>query len=223
MRRRLHGLVVAAVTALAVSAPTAPARAVPGGTCTIQAPASVSITRPVEHVPVTLLGDCVANHWSYASWDVVHTAYGMDGISIFDGNDSASWDVYDVAHTGRYAIEPSASWDADHGHLSQNTAASTVRYGSRTRITMHRTGAFLTLRARVTRYRSPAQAFRPWRTATRFQYRSPDGVWHTLRAGTTGRKGYTSVRLRAPRARVYRASTAGISTTWGSSTVAHRR
>jgi len=225
MRRRLGVLLAATITALAGLAVNGPADAAPGGSCSIKVPARVKIDRPFQHVRATLRDDCYNNDWSYASWEVVHSYYGPDGIFIFDGNDSANWDVYDWDHTGRYNIEaePGSSWDTEYNDLTQNTATSIVRFGSRTGLSVSRRGSYVTLRAHVTRYRSSAEAFRPWRKATRLQYRSADGAWHTLKTRTTARNGYVSVRLRAPHARVYRASTTGISTTWGSSSAAHRR
>ena len=224
-RRALSSaLMVLGLVAGLMSFSTSPAAA--AGTCSIRMSSKLTVDKPYKQFPAQLATDCDSSGVDYASWDIRHAYYGPDDILIFDSGDTATtWDVYDWDHTGTYYVEPSSAYDADYTDLEQNTLTVSVRFGSRATLATSRSGAYVTLTSKASKYTPSAEGFRPWRAkAVSFSFRTCTScAWKHLATPKTNKNGVATYRVRAAKARDYRAVTASASTVWRrTSAVSHR-
>ena len=196
------------------------------GTCSIVAPTRLTVDKPFKRFVGSLGDDCYEAGVDWASWDIRHAYYGPDDMYFFDsGQATATWDFYDWDHLGTYYIEPDSAYTVDSDTLEQNSLVATVRLGSRATLSATRTGKYVTLRTKATRYTPSAEGFRAWRgRAVAFSYRTcATCSWKHLKTRTTGSTGRVQYRFFSPRAKYFRATTSDISTTWGRASGTVRR
>lgn len=211
---RVKPLVVAALAGLACVAPAVPASAA-AAQCSIVAPTKVVIDQPYRGVPLRLSSNCAAAGAVYASWDFVHPREGFSDIAIFDGTTTDTWDLYDWEAPGAYAIRPSAAFRADFSDVTQNTATTTVKLGSRLTATTTRANGQLRFSARATTW-SPRTSGWYQRAGAKvsLMYLAPgSSTWTWVKAATTSGSGRVTLSV-APKYGQYRLMVKETATVW---------
>lgn len=222
---RLAALAVA-VGMIVVFAPAASADE--ARTCSIVAPATVTIEAPYTKISARIDDDCVRNDFYTADWEMVHQYWGPatdvfgDGLyfSFFYATvDSLRF--FDTARLGTYDLDPLNAQGLYN--LDQNRPTMVVRLGSRLSLTSSRSGSYVTLNAAARRYSPTYQRFTYWQSKPiALQYRTSTGAWKTFKTVTSSAKGVSTHRFKVSSKRSYRAVTADQTNSWGrvSNTVA---
>lgn len=217
---RRFALAVAALVspALMAVAPAVPAQS--AGTCTISVPSTVAINAPYQEYKVNFSGTCTWRAGSSGAWKAVHPTQGLQDFYLYDRSSTYPRTqyagVYDFEALGKRAVRPAGAYDGNFNSLTQNTTAMTVKLGSRNKLTTSRSGSYVTLRSKVTRYSVNAEAHRAWSGATvKFYSKNADGSWTLRKTASSNTYGNTSTRLWAPKATTWKAVTSATSTTWG--------
>lgn len=210
-------LVVALSAALLSSALVSlPQAASAAGSCSPVTPSKVWVDRPYLEVPVSLGSNCYYAGVDYASWNVVHRYYGPQDIVIMDGSDSDTWTFYDWDYLGGYDITPSNCWDADYNDISQGSAFTNVKLGSRVSVKAVRNGNYVTLTATGQRYIPDREGFGAWRGGkVSFESQVRGGSWGYVKWLYLDASGHASTRVYAPNARYWHAKLNDSSNTWG--------
>ncbi|MCZ4500589.1 MAG: hypothetical protein JWQ74_3144 [Marmoricola sp.] len=184
--------------------------------CSIVLPNHVRVKATSEKLIATLAPNCKAAGTGYASWQADHAKAGFAQTFIFDGSTRRSWRLYDDEPTGLYVISPNSAKTKGNVHLPQNTRRMIVRLDSRVAISARRSGSWVTVATSLRRYSPGLNRFGTWAGhEVTLSYRTcPTCSWHTLKTQKTTSKGRTSYRYRAPKARMYRVTSHGTSTTW---------
>ena len=135
---------VSLATGVAMAASPASASTTGMGSCTLVAPKTLAITSPYRAVTLRLASDCAASGVEYATWDLYHPTQGWDGMTIFDGNTTDIWDVYDwdLKPGSRYTWRASYAWDSDYNDVVQTQPYTDVKLGSKASLTTSRSGNF---------------------------------------------------------------------------------
>lgn len=188
----------------------------PAPTCDVLVPSRVRVNAPVERVPAPLAPGCAALDTVYATWNIEHVTDGFAEVLVYEQTSTDTWSVYDDEPTGTYLVLPKGARAADLDDVPQNTTRSVVRRDSRVTLSGSRSGRYVTLRARLTRYVPRADGFRAWgKRAVTVSYRTcRTCAWHRLSTRTTDRDGRTTFRFRAAKVREYQVRAAGTSRIW---------
>lgn len=188
----------------------------PAPTCDVLVRSEVRVNAPVERIPARLAAGCAALDTVYATWNIEHATDGFADVLVYEQTLTDTWTLYDDEPTGTYLVLPKAARSADLDDVPQNTARSIVRRDSRLVLEGSRSGRYVTLRARLTRYVPGADGFRGWRTRpVTVSYRSCGTCqWHRVLTRVTDRNGRATYRVRAPKVREYRVRAAGTSAIW---------
>lgn len=214
LRRTLATLATSAVLAGgALASTTAPASA--AGSCTLTAPAKVSIWKPYLPLTMKASGAC-ATSGGWGGWELIHPTYGaVDGVE-FDGTASSLWEVYDWADPGLSTWRPYAAYDSSDNELTQNTVKTDIRYHGAAWISSYRSGSVVTLTGTALTYSPDTQGFvKRANAAGQFQYRDRGtSTWRTLVGVKTGSNGTVRFQLRNNVARDYRFATYSTPTIW---------
>lgn len=184
--------------------------------CSLGVPSAVRVNAPEEVVVGRLASNCSAAQVRYASWDVRRAGSSFFNWFVFDKTSLDSWKHTASDPLGTFAAVQVDATNPFGDEILQNSPSTTIRLDSRVSLTSSRVRKYVTLRASLTRYVPTARAFRPWkaRVVTLSYKTCKSCTWHRLTARTTTSKGKISVRVRAPKARYYRATVGGTSTIW---------
>lgn len=185
-------------------------------TCSIVLPSRVRMKARSFLVNARLSSTCIALGTTYAAWEARHPVGGFAQTFIFSGTTTDTWRIYDDERTGVYTVRPNSAKNGSNETLPQNTARLTMKRDARISLTSSRSGSYVTLRTRSTRYTPSVNRFTVWSNRrVVLAYRTCDDcAWKRLKVRTSNRYGVTSYRFRAVKARQYRATAAGMSTTW---------
>lgn len=191
-------------------------RSGPAPTCDVLVRSRVRVNAPVERIPARLAAGCAALDTVYATWNIEHATGRFAEVLVYEQTSTDTWTLYDDEPTGTYLVLPKGARAGDLDDVPQNTTRSVVRRDSRVALSGSRSGRYVTLRARLTRYVPRADGFRAWRKrAVTVSYRTcPTCAWHRLGTRTTDRNGRTTYRFRAAKVREYRVRAAGTSRVW---------
>lgn len=185
-------------------------------TCDVLVSSQVRVNAPVERIPARLAAGCAALDTVYATWNIEHATDGFAEVLVYEQTSTDTWTLYDDEPTGTYLVLPKGARAGDLDDVPQNSTRSVVRRDSRVALSGSRSGRYVTLEARLTRYVPGADGFRAWRKrAVTVSYRTcPTCAWQRLGARTTDRTGRTTYRFRAAKVRDYRVRAAGTSRVW---------
>jgi hypothetical protein len=187
------------------------------GTCSVVGPTTAVLDRELVHVPYRLAGDCAVAGAVYASWDVVHPSDGVTGGLTFDGAMTATWDLYDWMGPARYTVRPWSALDVDSVPLTQNSAHTTVKLGSRLTATVSRSDGRLTFGAYARVY-SPTVGDWYRRAGVNVSVvHLPPGssTWTWVKAAATSSTGRVTLSV-VPKAGQYRLMVKETGTVWAS-------
>lgn len=188
----------------------------PPPTCDVLVRSRVRVNAPVERIPARLAAGCAALGTVYATWNIEHATDGFAEVLVYEQTTTDTWSLYDDEPTGTYLVLPRGARAGDLDDVPQNSTRSVVRRDSRVALSGSRSGRYVTLEARLTRYVPRADGFRAWRKRTvTVSYRTcPTCSWHRLGSRTTDRTGRTTFRFRATKVREYRVRAAGTARVW---------
>jgi hypothetical protein len=191
-------------------------RSGPAPTCDVQVRSRVRVNASVERIPARLATGCAALDTVYATWNVEHETDGFAEVLVYEQTSTDTWTLYDDEPTGTYLVLPKGARAGDLDDVPQNSTRSIVRRDSRVALSGSRSGRYVTLKARLTRYDPRADGFRAWRKrAVTFSYRQcPTCAWHPLSTRSTDLNGRTTYRFRAAKVREYRVRAAGTARIW---------
>jgi len=131
--------------------------------------------------------------------------YQHNGVLRFD----------DYSPYGRYRIH-GAAYDYDYNEYSVTPAYLWIKAASRSPLTAARTGAFVTLRTHTQRYNGSYPTWAHHRGAViKFQRKGTKG-WTTIVRRTVPKNGVSQVRVRQPRAMIYRVAVTEGKQVWDS-------
>lgn len=212
MRKRIAA--VAALSMLPVVAATAPAQA--ASSCNVFVPSKVSITSPYRTVTGRYSSGCLQST-DWAAWDVVHPTEGPGEFFFFEGQSSETLDWYAWYPLGTYTVRAEGGYDTNYNPVVQNSPKMTVRVGSRVSASTSRSGNYVTVKAKATRYSRSAETYRNWPGATAVlrQKKCSTCSWQTVKTGTTNRYGQASFTVYASTKRSWQVVTSNTSSTWG--------
>jgi hypothetical protein len=188
-------VVLATVATVGAVVPATGAAAV--GPCSVVAPTKVVLDAPYEEVVFRLASDCAASDQAYASWEIVHPSQGYAGGVIFESNTVDYWDLYDFDGPARYTVRPSMAHDSNYDDLTQNTAAISVKLGSRLTATVSRSGGRLTFSAYASTYSPNANGwYRRAGAPLALMHLAPgSSTWSYVKAATTSSTGRATVSV----------------------------
>ena len=213
---RLRSILITA-TAVAASIVPVGGSASAVGTCSVIAPSKVVLDRETVPVSYRLADDCGVAGAVYASWDVVHPVDGVAGGLTFDGTSSDTWTLHDWQGPARYTVRPWSAVDVDTALLTQNTAVTTVKLGSRLSATTTRTSGRLTWSASASVW-SPVKGgwYRRSGVAVSVLH-LPTGssTWTWVKAAATSSTGRVTLSV-VPKSGKYRLFVKETATTWAS-------
>lgn len=191
-------------------------RSGPAPTCDVLVRSQVRVNAPVERIPAPLAAGCAALDTVYATWNIEHATDGFAEVLVYEQSSTDTWTLYDDEPTGTYLVLPKGARAGDLDDVPQNSTRSVVRRDARVVLSGSRSGRYVTLKARLTRYVPQADGFRGWRKrAVTVSYRTcPTCAWHRLGTRTTDRNGRTTYRFRAAKVREYQVRAAGTSRIW---------
>src|SRR5215213_3305682 len=188
---RLRSAIVAAIAVGAVVAPTGPASAATAQ-CSIVAPTKIVIDREYRAVPLRLSSNCAAAGAVYAEWDFIHSTKGWQNFAVFDGTTTDTLDVYDWdTPVGTYTVRPWEAYTSDFTDLTQNTATTQVKLGSRLAVTATRSSTRLTINGAATVF-SPTYSrwYQRANATVALMYLAPGSTtWTWVKNGTTSTTG----------------------------------
>jgi hypothetical protein len=193
--------------------------------CTINPPARLSIGRGWQSIAVPVAGDCAQVPTKESMWRVVGPTGQVEGGFDYSGSQpTETWALVDTDPPGPYAIQPTGAYDYYGYEVPQNTAKTVVKYASGLALGATRSGRYVTLTAKSTRY-APMLGYRPWaRTAVVFRVkRCPTCAWRSTPTVITNRRGKAVRTVRARTARYYQAFQGDATTVWGSTSRTVRR
>ncbi|MBO1755276.1 hypothetical protein [Allobranchiibius sp. CTAmp26] len=205
---------------LMAGAPTASA----AQSCTLSAPARVSVWHSYTGVPLRASGACtIGSGWG--AWDLIHPTQGSQDTAFFDGTATDTWDYYTFEPMGRMTWRPSDAYDSYSNMLSQNAPVSEVRLGSWAGLTATRSGSAVTLNVRAVRYWVSGDKNIPFTSAAgTIQYRAPGTTaWKSLKYVSTNSSGAYQYRYASSAARDYRVVLNGTSSIWNAASATVRR
>lgn len=187
------------------------------------APAKVVVNQAYENIAWSLAGS--DSYW-VESADVtlehVATREVADFDFVYDGDTSGTLRFDNYSRYGRYVVHGTA-YDHDYDEMSPAPTYVTIKRAARSPLTVSRSGAYVTLRTRTTKFWGGYPLWANHRGATvRFQ-RLTDGVWRTIATRTVPRDGVSRLRYRRPRAAAYRVVVAQAPAVWGLTTGRVRR
>lgn len=165
------------------------------------------------------------NYAESAWWDIVHPTRGYSGSFHFDGRSTDSTDWYDWEPLGTYSVRADYAYDHWYDDMKQNSSTMTVKLGSRTAASSSRSGRYVTVKARATRYSPSAEGYRSWSgTKVALRQKSCQSCsWRWVRSGTTNRDGRVSLKAYTSTSRYWQIATVDTSTTWGRAATTSRR
>ena len=217
---RLRSLVLPAVLAFgaAVVVPTPAQAAVQ---CGLVVPSKVVINAVEVDTDMTLTSACYTNQADHANWDYVHSSSGSYVDNDFTAADLAEssewiWTWPDDAPMGRWVSEPRGAAQADSDPLTQNTAITYVKYGSKLTAAVTRTSSKITWAATATQWsgRSHKNVARPGVTVGLFHQTKTGAAWTYVKSATTSSTGKATVSLTSPKSGNYRLVIAETPTVW---------
>ena len=217
---RLRSLVLPAVLAFgaAVALPTPAQAAVQ---CGLFVPTKVVINAEIVESDMSLTDGCYNNQADHANWDYRHSGSGFYVDNDFAAADLAesqywTWKWPDDAPMGRWVSEPRGAEQVDGDPLTQNTAITYVKYGSKLTAALTRTSSELTWAATATQWsgRSHKNVARPGVTVGLFHQTSSTAAWTFVKAVTTSSTGKATVSLSSPKSGNYRLVIAETPTVW---------
>ena len=232
---RVRSVVLPAVLAVAaaVLAPTSAQAATVQ--CGAIIPTKIVADGPVIGLDVTLTTGCARPEPAqHAKWDLIQRSTGAYTPVEFDSAEIAEsryWTVEweDDNPVGRWTLTPQelGAVSADGQELSQNTAVTTIKYGSRLDTKVTRTGSKLSWAVTATQWSGRAQkdVARPKASVGLFHQAPGSTTWTYVKSVTTTSTGKATVSLAAPKAGSYRLKVAETPTVWAaySKTVQGRR
>ena len=217
---RLRSLVIPAVIAFgaAVVVPTPAQAAVQ---CGLFVPTKVVINAELVDTDMTLTQGCYTNEADHANWDYRHSGSGFYVDNDFTAADLATgpewtWTWPDDAPMGRWVSEPRGAAQGDGDPLTQNTAVTYVKYGSKLTAALTRTSTKLTWAATATQWsgRSHKNVARPAVTVGLFHQTKTGAAWTYVKSAKTSSTGKATVSLGSPKTGNYRLVIAETPTVW---------
>ncbi len=133
--------------------------------CGLIPPTKVVVDSRVEPRPLVLTSGCWNNQADHANWRYSHASgtsfdvdFSAEDLAGGNGRDfGVEW--HDDDPMGRYALTPTGAGQADGDPLTQNSAVTYVKYGSKLVSTVTRTGSGLSWTARPYRWSSRSHAY----------------------------------------------------------------
>ena len=218
MRR---SIVLSAVLAVA-AAVLAPTSAQAATRCALHVPTKVVVDAPDDESLMWLTSGCSTA--DVALWDFEHSR-GWDAYELhFVPSDFAEGHIaktvawHPTDPMGRWNLIPLGAETADGTPLDQNSAVTTVKYGSRLITTVTRSGSKLTWGVTATQWSGRAQKDvpRPKTSVGLFHQAPGSKTWTYVKSVTTSSSGAATVTLAAPKAGSYRLKAAETPTVWAS-------
>ena len=218
---RLRSLVLPAVLAFG-AAVVVPAPAQAAVQCGLIVPTKVVINKQTTPSDMSLTSGCYSNQADFANWDYVHSGSGFHFDNDFTTEQLAesqywTWPWPDAAPMGRWVSTPRGSEQADGDPLSQNTAVTYVKYGSKLTATVTRTGTSkITWAATATQWsgRSHKNVARPGVTVGLFHQTKTGAAWTYVKSAKTSSTGKATVSVGSPKTGNYRLVVAETPTVW---------
>ncbi|XVX19589.1 GDSL-type esterase/lipase family protein [Actinomycetota bacterium] len=192
-------------------------------TCTVTMPSRVSITRPVLTLTAGYRPDCAATGATSARWALANSGGTQKATIAYPATSTTATDTAIAA--GTYTWKPLGAVNRDRVPLSQNTVATSARFGSSGTLTATRSGSRVTITATASRYMAYLDRYaRITPTAQALiQYRLADGSWKTLKyAYPTATKAYVWSYTYSG-TRTYRLLLPDASNYWGSASASVTR
>jgi hypothetical protein len=166
--------------------------------------------------------DCASAGTDTARWDIRPRTHGsVASFSFGRGVRSATWTVTDATPLGTYDVVPGGAFDEDRAGtplaVPQNTVTASLRLRSWLTLSARRSGSYVVLHGRATRWSRSADAPRPWRhQAVRFSVSSCQGcLSHEIKTRKTNGTGRFSFRVYSPKVQHWSARTDDQRYTWG--------
>ena len=218
MRLRSIATAVFATVALVVPSGATASAATPE--CSIVAPTKIAIDREYREVPLQLTSSCAASGTVYAAWDVMHSTKGWQNVAIFENATTAPLDVYDFDPTGSYTLRPAVAFRANYSSVTQNTATTRVKLGSRLPTTITRPSGRLTFTATARTWSPRVSAWSSRANATvSLRYQAPGTTtWTWVKDGTTSSTGQVTLSV-TPKSGKYRLVIGETATAWGATSI----
>jgi hypothetical protein len=213
--------------ALAVAAAVAvPAQANAAVECGLLMPTKVVVNDDTVDIDMALTSGCSTNQASYANWDLVHPGSGavvdndFSAQDVADSADGTYWALPwpDVAPMGKWISQPTGAERADRTPLTQNTAVTLIKYGSKLTTKVTRTGSKLTWSTTATQWsgRSHKNVVRPGVSVGLFHKATGSTTWKYVTSVKTSRTGKATLSLTTPKSGSYRLKAAETPTVWAS-------
>ena len=228
---RLRSVLVPAVVA-AVAVFAVPTSAEAAVQCGIIMPTKVVISAPTVKSDMTLTSGCFTNEADHANWDVWHPGSGFGYANDFTSADLAEgaywqWAWSDDEPMGRWTTEATGAATGDGTPLTQNDAATLVKYHSTFSVVgIRRETAKLSMYSTVTQWSGRAHAYvgRP-NLPVALQFKAKGSTtWTYVKATTSSSTGKVTMTVASPKSGSYRLLVAETNTVWAaySSAVAGR-
>ena len=218
---RLRSVVLPAVLAVAAAVLT-PTSAQAATKCALLMPTKVVIDAPEVWTDVTLTYGCyVPEQAAYANWELV---YGADRIvdpvpfTSDEIDEGPYWSIPWMSSdpTGRWVLRPAGAKTVSDADLDQNSAVTTVKYGSRLATKITRTGSKLSWAVTATQWsgRANKNVARPNASVGLFHRAPGSTTWTYVKSVTTSSTGKATVSLATAKAGSYRLKVAETPTVW---------
>jgi hypothetical protein len=189
--------------------------------CGLIVPSKVVVNAKTVDTDINLTAGCFTNQADHANWDYVHPGSGFSIDNDFDATQLAegaywTWTWPDQAPMGKWVSQPTGAARADLTTLTQNTASTVVKYGSKLATKVTRTGSKLTLVATATQWsgRYHKNVVRPAVTVGLFHKAPGSTTWKYVKAAKTSSTGKVTVALATPKSGSYRLAVAETPTVW---------
>jgi hypothetical protein len=219
MRLRSVVLPVAVAVAAAIAVPaTANAAAVQ---CGVIMPTKVVINAKTVDTDMTLTSGCFTNHADHANWTYTNTRAGFGAPLTWTAEELAqgsdwytTWD--DWQPMGTYYLVPDECKTAGGVDLTQNSAVTKVKYGSKLATKVTRSGTKLTWIATATQWSGQLHKNIARRAVTVGLFHKAPGstTWKYVKAAKTSSTGKVTVSLATPKTGSYRLAVAETPTVW---------
>lgn len=173
----LSAVAVAATVAVG-PAPTAHAAL----SCSLDAPARISIGQPYAEHDASLGADCMTADVVAAGWELSHPATGGINGVFFENTSTEVFDVLDTDPLGPYTWQPIGAWDSADNEVTQPSRSMDVRVASWSSLAGGRTGSTVSFTISLARYSGGYHKYIPWASKVgSVQYRSKGtSTWNHL-------------------------------------------
>jgi hypothetical protein len=228
---RFRSVVLPAAVALAAIV-VVPSSASAATQCGLIVPSKVVINAEEVDAPMSLTSGCYSNAADHAYWDYDHPGSGawfpvdFEASDLELGPDGWSLPWYDDDAMGQWVLTGNECKTGDGTDLTQNSAATLVKYASKVSAPVTRTSTKLVWAATATQWsgRSHKNVVRPGVTMGLFYQATGSTTWSYVKSATTSSTGKATISLSYPKSGNYRLKVAETPTVWAaySSTIKGR-